>query len=330
MTKEIEVNGVVHEFPDEATPEQINLALGGKPLKPSSVQQMEGLQQEHPHLMKLAEMLQSHPSLNKAISTAAPYAEHFNRATQGTGLPNMAKGAFVGMDKLARMAMNAVPTGAGLPDVNIPDPGWSQKEIPSVNPRIQKGAEIVGEAIPYGAALMEALPALRMGGEALADLPIRPGAGGRALNRSQEMMEGGGNPRLRIPEEHFRDIEENQFLRNTAANRRMLERARHGNYRDLFSLQSDLGQRERSFTRDPFSAANRQFGRDIGQTRHGVIDEMRRLMREGGHDEAARLMQHGQNRYRQYMALRPYLAALAGGTVAYAVPYAKELKKFLP
>ena len=293
-------------------------------------QQQQSLSQEHPHLMKLAEMLQSHPSLNKAINSAAPYAEHFNRAVQGTGLPNAAKGAFVGIDKLARMLMNSTPTGAGLPDVNIPDPGWRNKEIPSVNPRIQKGSEIAGEAIPYSAALMEALPALRLGGEALADIPIRPGAGGRALNRAQELMEGSGNPRLRVPEEHFIDIENNQFLRNTAANRRMMERARHGNYRDLFSLQSDLGQRERSFTRDPFSAANRQFGRDIGETRHGVIDEMRRLMGEEGHTEAARLMQHGQNRYRQYMAFRPYRNALATALAGLTVPYYKDIKKLLP
>ncbi len=290
---------------------------------------IEDIQKEHPFLMKLAEALQKHPSLNKAIEKAAPYAEHFNRATQGTGLPNLAKGFFVGSDKLLRGLANATPTGVGLPDVNIPDPGWSQKEIAEVNPRIQKGAEITGEAIPYAAALMESLPALRHVGTALADIPLTRGAGARALNRVQEGLQERGMGNIRIPEEIFGDIENNEFLRNTSPNRRALERAREGAYEDLFNLQSDLGQRERAFTRDPFSAANRQFGRDIGGTRQDLLSHMRSQISEAGHEDLAELMRHGQNRYRQYMALRPYRNAALIGLVA-SSPLYKKLKKFIP
>lgn len=332
MTKQIEFEGQIHEFPDDATEDEINEIInkGSPAIQQSPEEQMQGLQQQHPYLMKMAEALQNHPALNKAINQAAPYAEHFNRATQGTGLPNLSKGLFVTGDKFARALMNSTPTGVGLPAVDIPSPGWDEKQIPEVNPRIQQGAEIAGKTIPYAAALTEAMPALRQVGTALADTPGLRGAGTRALNRVQEGLEQRGMGAMEVPEEHYANLIRDGFLRNTAANRRLIERARQGDYRDLFNLQSDLGGRARNLQRDPFSAANRDFGRDIEDTRQELLTHMRRLIDEAGHGDLAQLMRHGQNRYRQHMAIRPWRNSLLAAAAASAIPFYKDIKKLIP
>ena len=134
----------------------------------------QGLAKTHPHLYKLAAALQRHPSLNKAVESAAPYAEHFNRATQGTGLPDLAQGLFEGGSDILRGVASLTPTGAGLPSVNIPDPGFGENSteethLPGMesNPLQQiarpagyaatllnperaavKGAEIIGSKLP--------------------------------------------------------------------------------------------------------------------------------------------------------------------------------------
>lgn len=162
---------------------------------------------------------------------------------------------------------------------------------------------------------------------ALSDIPITGGAGARALNEVQHGLHERGMGRIGLPPEIEQDIVNNQFLRNTAANRRMMDRARRGNYNDLFSLQSDLGRRQRGFTRNPFFS-EREFGRDIGLTRQDLLTHMRNQIREAGHGDLADLMQHGQNRYRQAMAFQPWRdAAIAAALVG--VPGYHKLKKLL-
>ena len=79
-----------------------------------------------------------------------------------------------------------------------------------------------------------------------------------------------------------------------------------------------------------FSAANRQFGRDIGQTRQGLLDELRSKLSEAGHEDLSKQMQHGQNRYRQYMNLRKYRDAAGLALATQSFPQLNVIKKFLP
>lgn len=125
---------------------------------------------QHPFIRRLAMALQNHPSLNKVIQSAAPYAEHFNRAIKGTGLPNLAQGAFQGGSDVLRGAASLVPTGAGLPSVNIPDPGFEKNNIEEVPlPGFQSNPlqEIAGPA-GYAATLLNPQRAAIKAGETIA------------------------------------------------------------------------------------------------------------------------------------------------------------------
>ena len=77
MAKQISVNGVIHSFPDEATEDQINEALGGSPTQPSVGQDIQNL-----------------PAYAKQFAKSLP--SEFSAATQqpfGRSLKNVAAGA---------------------------------------------------------------------------------------------------------------------------------------------------------------------------------------------------------------------------------------------
>jgi hypothetical protein len=138
MTKQIRVNGVIHRFPDDATDEDINIALNGAPSanQPSYQQQnMQNQMQHHPLLMKIAESLQGVPGLGSAGNVAG----NFNKAFQGTGLPNLAKGFFEGSSDIVRGVGNLIP------GINIPK--QKGQEIPQTNPLLQNVAETAGNLI---------------------------------------------------------------------------------------------------------------------------------------------------------------------------------------
>ena len=108
----------------------------------------EGLSTQHPYLMKLAEVIQRHPNINRGLNAAAPWAEHFNRATEGTGLPGASRNAFSGASDLLRFGAGFIPTGVA-PKVDIPDPGWRNIPIEQVNPKIQSFVGAIGDVAPY-------------------------------------------------------------------------------------------------------------------------------------------------------------------------------------
>ncbi len=190
-----------------------------------------------------------------------------------------------------------------------------QGEGTLVDKAIQKGITYAPELVSLGALLRK--------------LPITAGPGKRVLNQVKKEIEKRGVEKLNTPEHIFEDIEQNKFLRNTQPNRNLLERAKQGGYNELFDLQSDLGGIERGYTRDPFSAANRQFGKDVGKNRQELLESMRNELSNLGHEDLAELMKHGQKLYRQYMKVRPYRnAALALGVTG--IPGYKYAKKLIP
>ena len=161
-------------------------------------------------------------------------------------------------------------------------------------------------------------------------LPITKYPAVKLLNKVQKEISERGLEKIKIPEHIFKDIEENQFLRNTQPNRNLLENARQGGYKSLFDLQSDLGAAERGYTRDIFNAANRQFGRDIGVNRQNLLKEIRSGITTQGHKDLSEDMKKGQDLYRIYMKLRPYRNAAIGlGIGSLGIPYYSHLKKFI-
>lgn len=175
----------------------------------------------------------------------------------------------------------------------------------------------------------EYAPELALAGKALYELPITKYPGTRALNKLKKEVNARSIKKIETPKHIFQDIEHNKFLSNTQPNRNLLEKAKTGKYNDLFDLQSDLGKLERSYTRDYFNAANRQFGKDIGTTRQELLKSMKEQLSKLGHEDLAELLSHGQNKYRQYMKLRPYMHGAAGLGLS-AIPGYNILKKLMP
>ncbi len=160
-------------------------------------------------------------------------------------------------------------------------------------------------------------------------LPLTKFPATKALNEVKKQIGERNIKNLKVPEHILKDIVENKFMRNTQPNRNLLEKAKEGGYEDLFNLQSDLGQIERSHTRDPFSASNRQFGRDVGATRQELLSSMKDELGNLGHEDLAKFLSHGQNLYIKYMKVRPYRnAALSLGLTA--IPGYKYGKKLIP
>lgn len=95
-----------------------------------------------------------------------------------------------------------------------------------------------------------------------------------------------------------------QFLPNTEANRRLLEGAESGHINSLFSLQSDLGRVGASYASNPFSAAERAFGRAGLDTREALLGHTQNELRGLGLHREANLLEQGRNQYRRYHALK--------------------------
>lgn len=190
-------NGEILEFPQEMSDNQITQAIYKEyPQYSPEVKkqnQFNQLKQQHPYLMSLAEKLQGYPQANELINKSAPYAEHLNRATQGTGLPNLSKGLFTMSDKLLRGLANMTPTGLA-PSVNIQDPGFSQAQVPEVNPQIQRGSELVGNAIPL--ALGETPGILARGSREMANLPWTKRIAARPIEEAKELTKYRNVPHL--------------------------------------------------------------------------------------------------------------------------------------
>lgn len=319
---------------EEWSPTEVGANGDAAPKQMSQQDLMQGMTQQHPFLMALAEKLQKHPSLSKAVNVAGQGADVFNKGVTAWGLPNAARGFFQGGSDLFRGLASLTPTGI-MPKVNIADPKFSKMPIENVpifgmqqNPLQQLG-DSAGYAASLIGGLMRAPGAVEKAGEIISDIPFSKQAGVRALNKVKDELASRGGQPLKISEETINDIMTNKFLRNTKANRNLLERAKEGKYTDLFDLQSDLGQRERSYTRDIFNAANRQFGRDIGTTRQDLLKEMKQELEKQGHLDLADLLTHGQNRYRQYMQFRPYRNAAIGAGFA-SSPFYQKIKRLFP
>jgi hypothetical protein len=309
-----------HEWTPEATErtQEIN----------NDAEYLKQLKSEHPYLIGLSEALQKHPAINKAINKTAPYAEHLNRIVQGTGLPNLSKGFFTGSDKLLRGLASMTPTGVGLPNVDIPDPGFSEAVIPDINPAVQGGAEAIGQAIPYLAGLGSNVTRAQQLGEKLSDLPLTKKMASRALREALQTAKGREIGELNIPTNLIEDLK--QFLPETTPYKKLLQNAMNKDYESLFNLQSDVGSHSSDFAKALFSAAERSHGREGLAARNRLIDAMRSSLNEAGHGDISELMKHGQNRYRQYMNLRPWRNAAALTAISSAVPYYSKLKSLIP
>lgn len=219
-----------------------------------------------------------------------------------------------GVENLAdigRKVFGNIP--APHPTLEAPDTPYSEQLQGLLNQAIPEDyAQKYG---PKNQGLLDAMiqsgithaPELAIGGglaRIAAPLVLRRAAAG-PLNQAARMATERNIAPLNISRELIEDTR--QFLPNTAPYRRLIDKAMTGDYHALFRLQSDLGRASREYARNPFSAAERHFGRAGGDLRHELLGEKARALEEAGHADIAEAQRLGQEQYRRYMQARPYI-----------------------
>lgn len=156
MAIEVELpNGDIAEFPEGMSHDQISSVIRSH-IGKSSNRNMK--------------------SDDSYLSKAADIAQHFNRAVEGTGLPNAARGFFQSGSDIIRGVGNLIP------GVNIPDPRFSDMPIEEVNPALQRLGDIAGRLAGYAPAAIaqegiQGLNALKSAPKALRRIGAGAGIG---------------------------------------------------------------------------------------------------------------------------------------------------------
>lgn len=202
-----------------------------------------------------------------------------------------------------------------------------QKEFDFAKALGQKGEPTLADKMIQ--KLVEHAPEIAGGYGAYRKLPIaltRRGAS-RELRNARELANERNISGLNIPGEIMEEV--GQYLPSNRAHRNLIEQAGQGDYDPLFALQSDLGEAAREFSKNPFSFAERRFGREAGRLRENLLDSLRSELENQGHHDIAQLMQQGQRRYRNYSRFRPWRNRAVGAGVAYNSPYAYRMLRSL-
>lgn len=186
---------------------------------------------------------------------------------------------------------------------------WGQKgQGTQADNLIQKGVEYAPDIIGGANALrsLKLLPYL-----------TRRGAS-KSLAKAKALAKGRNIGTLNVNPELVEDAA--QFLPKTSAYKNMLEGAGHGDYNELFKLQSDLGKHSSDYARSLFSAAERSHGRAGMATRNKLLSDMHKGLQDLGHEDISALLKKGQDEYRRYAKFKPYRNALGVAAGAYMMP----------
>ena len=161
----------------------------------------------------------------------------------------------------------------------------------------RKGHQLGDELIRGLAASALTAPVAKGLFKAVEELPLSKTMAARPLTYAEKLIKDRNITSLKISNDILKDSQ--QFLPATSSYKKLLDKAKTGDYKSLFTLQSDLGKRSREL-RKSSSGAERLHGRDAGKLRQKLLDSMKSNLEERGHNDIAELMTKGQNKYRQY------------------------------
>jgi len=182
---------------------------------------------------------------------------------------------------------------------------------------IQKGIEYSPELATALKGFMKASPYLfkRMAG--------------KPYGQTSDVLKEAGVTHMEAPSELIQDAK--QFFKDTKANRDLIKKAEEGHIPSIHKLQSDLGRISAGYARNPFSFAERDFGRAGLSTREAILEHQQNKLKEMGMEEAADLYQKGRDQSRIYHKLKhPVRAVTALAVSQTPLPgYIKHLIKAL-
>lgn len=202
----------------------------------------------------------------------------------------------------------------------------------SVLPKEYNYAEALGatghepgdELIRSGAKqLFTAAPANKLF-ELASEIPLTKGVGAKKLEAVKAGLRERGATKLNISNDILKDAK--QYLPKDEPTKKLLSKAKSGDYDALFTLQSDLRKRGSALQRS-FSGAERNHGFDAQNLRQRLLNGMKDSIRTQGHGDLADLMHLGQKRYAQHMKYRKPVTGAAALALGY--PKAKKIIKLL-
>lgn len=158
-----------------------------------------------------------------------------------------------------------------------------------------------------GDKLLQGIPATaasagiaKLASPLLAELPITQKLASRPLRKAEAgaMERGIAN----IPIESELLAKAKTRLPDTPEVNMLLEDAAKGDYKALFSLQSDLKAESRNLAKSPMAAERRQ-SKEVYSLGKQVVDSIKKQLEKEGHNDLSKLLSKGQNKYRQYKKL---------------------------
>lgn len=189
----------------------------------------------------------------------------------------------------------------------------------------QPGDELI-RGIPTGVA---SIPFANKLFSALEEIPVTRKIAAKPLKKAEQLIAERDIGKFSIPKDIFKETKD--FLPNNTPYKKLLQQAKKGDYKDLFTLQSDLGMVSRELNKSA-SGAERLHGRQAGDLRKRLLDSMKEHLNKGGHEDISKLISKGQNKYRQHMKFKKPVqnAALIGlGALGLGSGYSK-LKNLVP
>lgn len=325
MVQQVRVNGQIHQFPDEATPDQINEALGGAPNQPSIGQDISNLPQ---YAQAFAQSLPS----EFAAATQQPLGRSLKNVAAGyLGLANIphqvaeyyASRHIPGLEKL----IEHYPWKADLDPNKYLGLGESQP------------GDLIFQSMGPGGLLKDA--AKMVGGTAINAAKLIPGVASRAAEKAGDFA-----PIIkRIPVSSYKEqqqmlkskdlltgykpnpndvLKASEMLKSEgmkiphAAIDIATGKALEGDFNPWFNLQSSVRSEGRRLSKKGGVHL------ELGQELHGLAEKMHQEMAAQqiarGAPEAAEKGEQAKQRMARYHKILPYRRMATGAAIASAAP----------
>jgi len=330
---EIELpNGQIAEFPDDMPHEDIEKVLQSHfPMK-SEIPSIEfpqshhsafanllhGLREGYPHALKgdinaVAQLFGRQPFENQELESNAPLSERIGRGFGEVGghLSAIIPAATASEALIPGLAGASI--GAGLAGAAT-TPGGLKERLTSgvLEAAIPAAFKGVKEAGKLGIAALRKSPTPRMAADVIQkshatahDFAVEP------LNKAEQEASKVGKP-IRLSNKILTAAED--ALANTKANKALIDKAKKGDYKSVFKLQSDLWKRGNSFASKQ-TQAEIDRGQEIFDLRDSMLNGMKAHYDYLGKNNVSKNLAEGQKRYQQFAdtyLTNPTVAKLVG------------------
>lgn len=149
-----------------------------------------------------------------------------------------------------------------------------------------------------GAFMGGSIPAALSIGKGLTNVPWTKSIAAKPLRAAEQAF----NDRNLKPIKLQKDLikESKSFLPKNLPSKNLLDEVKKGDYKHLFTLQSDLGKTANSLMKSS-SGAERLHGKQVADLRSRILNEMKQHVTKQGHSDIADMLTKGQQKYRTHM-----------------------------